>query len=162
MMRFLLVLTVSGACAGCSGVSDATAHVFQRLESRNEGQTKIFAAPARTTYEATRVAAGQMGYRVVRGGAAQGELDAVSGVGQGDANRSSRQLAMKVRLRATEAGGGTEVNIRLTEILEADSTNRAGLATETPLRDTPQYQVFFRAVQQALDAEKSGTSAPKP
>jgi hypothetical protein len=58
---------------------------------------------------------------------------------------------MKVKLeRSTE--GGTQLTVRITEILEADSSNRAGLATETPLRDTPQYDVFLRRVQQALEA----------
>jgi hypothetical protein len=72
----------------------------------------------------------------------------VSGVGPGERTGSSRQLAMKVRLRGTEED--THVTVRFTEILEADSSNRAGQATETPLRDTPQYQVFFRLVEQAL------------
>ena len=61
---------------------------------------------------------------------------------------------MKVGIHETEVSGGTEVNVRLTEIIEIDSSNRAGQATETPLRDTPQYEVFFRSVQQALDAQK--------
>jgi hypothetical protein len=74
----------------------------------------------------------------------------VSGVGQGEANRSSRQISMKVRLDETQVSGGTEVTVRFTEIIEDDSSNRAGQATETPLRDTPQYEVFFRSVQQAL------------
>ena len=46
----------------------------------------------------------------------------------------------------------------LTEIIEADSSNRAGQATETPLRDTPQYDVFFRRVGQALAAEPKGNA----
>jgi hypothetical protein len=53
-------------------------------------------------------------------------------------------------------GKGTEVTVRLTEILEADSSNRAGMATEAPLRDTPRYQVFFRQVQAALEAREPG------
>ena len=56
---------------------------------------------------------------------------------------------MKVKLeRALE--GGTTVSVRITEIIEADSSNRAGMATETPLRDTPQYEVLFRRVGEAL------------
>ena len=138
--------------AGCESLSDAATSVRERFEERNEGRTKVFQASARQTYEAVRVAATQMGYRILRGGAAQGYVEAVSGVGMGEANRSSRQLSMKVNISETEMSGGTEVTIRLTEIIEDDSSNRAGLATETPLRDTPQYEVFFRNVEQALAA----------
>jgi hypothetical protein len=60
---------------------------------------------------------------------------------------------MKVSLQPTLDGKGTGVAVRLTEILEADSSNRAGQATESPLRDTPQYDVFFRRVGQALGVE---------
>ncbi len=149
----LLPGIVGLALAGCESLSETTTGVREKLAAREAGQTKIFSAPARTVYEAARTAAGQMGYRVVRGGAAQGEIDAVSGLGQGEANRSSRQVAMKVRLQGSEMAGGTEVTVRFTEIIEADSTNRAGHATESPLRGTPQYEVFFRTVQQALDGK---------
>ena len=57
---------------------------------------------------------------------------------------------MKVKLEPS-AEGGTQLTVRITEILEADSSNRAGMATETPLRDTPQYDVFLRRVKQALE-----------
>ncbi len=67
---------------------------------------------------------------------------------------------MKVKLeRSLE--GGTQLTVRITEIIEADSSNRAGQATETPLRDTPQYDVFLRRVQQALEAPAtSNTNRP--
>lgn len=143
------------ALAGCESLSEATSSVREKLEAREAGRTKVFAAPARETYEAVRAAVGQMGYRFVRGGAAQGELEAVSGIGLGDRSGSSRQLGLKARLHFSEMAGGTEVNVRLTEVIEADSTNRAGHATETPLRDTPQYEVFFRSVQQALDESRN-------
>lgn len=142
------------ALAGCSTISDATSSVRDRLSAREEGRSKSYAAPVRAVYDAVRLAAGQMGYRVVRGGAAQGEVQAVSGVAAGDTNRSSRQVSMYVRL-SENGQGGADVSVRFTEILEIDSANRPGQATETPLRDTPQYQVFFRAVQQALDQPKS-------
>jgi hypothetical protein len=94
-----------------------------------------------------------MGYRFIRGGPAQGELEAISRVGSGETHGSARQLAMKVALEPTLDGKGTEVAIRLTEIIEADSSNRAGQATETPLRDTPQYDVFFRRVGRELGVD---------
>lgn len=136
--------------AGCESLSEATGSLREKIAARDDGRTKAYPAPARAVYEAVRTVATQMGYRVLRGGAAQGELDAVSEVGQGETARSARQVAMKVRLRASEMAGGTEVNVRFTEILEADASNRRGLATESPLRDTPQYEIFLRRVGELL------------
>jgi hypothetical protein len=154
-MKFSRVLLAVGAMAlgGCVAISDATSDVREKWESRNQGRTKTYAAQPRAVYEAVRLAAGQMGYRFVRGGAAQGELEAINGVATDDSRRGSRQIAMKVRLHGTLDEKGTDVTVRLTEIIEGDSANRAGMATETPLRDTPQYEVFFREVQKAVDAQ---------
>lgn len=158
-----LCLALAGLMvAGCESVSDAAGSVRAKFDSRTLAQTRTYAAPPRVTYVAARAACEQMGYRFLRGGPAQGELDAVSGIAPGEVNRSSRQVAVKVRLHATLDGTGTEVSARFSEILEADSRNRAGLATETPLRDTPQYEVFFRSVQQALDAQTGARQSRLP
>jgi len=140
--------------AGCESFSDARSGLQERIAAREGGRTRSFAAPTRETYQAVRQAAELMGYRILRGGAAQGYLEAVSGVGRGDTNRSARQLVMKVELRRN-LDEGTDVNIRLTEVIETESSSRAALATETPLQGTPQYEVFFRNVQQALEAQKT-------
>jgi hypothetical protein len=60
---------------------------------------------------------------------------------------------MTVKLRGT-VDGGTELSLLLKELIEADSARKAGQATATPMNDTPLYEVFFRTVQQALDASK--------
>jgi hypothetical protein len=100
-------------------------------------------------YDAVRVVAGQLGYRFVRGGAAQGEYEGVTTVRAGETMGTARQRSMKIKLsRALE--GGTEVAVRVTEIMEADSSNRAGMATESPLRDPAYYEVFFRQLERAL------------
>ncbi|HVS52923.1 MAG TPA: hypothetical protein VHD62_11270 [Opitutaceae bacterium] len=135
---------------GCESLSR---QVSEKFEARGESRMRTFAAPPRATYEAVRVALGQMDYRVLRGGAAQGELEAVNTVAAGDSLRGAQQISMKVRLHPTLDEKGTEVTVWLTEILEGDSTSHAGLATSAPLRDTPQYEVFFRSVQQALNAQ---------
>lgn len=148
----LLVFLLGGFClAGCESISDATTGVRERLAARDAPKVKTFTADPRATYDAVKTAAMQMGYRFVRGGPAQGEFEAVSAVGAGERMGSSRQLAMKVRLqKALE--GGTQVSVNLTEIIEADSSNRAGQATGTPLRDTPQYEVFFERIGQVLSS----------
>ncbi len=153
MKRLPLLGLVVLALAGCDSLSDATMSVREKFAARDEGRTKTFAAPSRVAYDAVRVAANQMGYRFLRGGPAQGELEAVSGVASGDTLNSARQIAMKVHLHSSD-GQNTEVNVKLTEVLEGNSSDRAGQATASPLRDTPQYEVFFREVQKALDARK--------
>jgi hypothetical protein len=151
--RILALLAVL-AFAGCESMTDATSSVRERIAGREPVHAQTFAAEQKPTYEAVRTAATQMGYRFIRGGPAQGEFEAVSAVGAGERMGSSRQLAMKVKLeRALE--GGTNVSIKITEIIEADSSNRAGQATQTPLRDTPQYDVFFRRVGDALGVKSS-------
>lgn len=145
----LAALLVLGL-AGCEAVSDATSSVRERMAARDEAKVRTYAAPPRATYDAVRAAATEMGYRFVRGGPAQGQFEAISAVRSGESMNSARQISMKVALKPTLDGQGTEVTVRLKEIIEADSSNRAGQATETPLRDTPQYDVFLRRVGQVL------------
>ena len=151
---FFSALGMTAMFAGCETLSDATDRVREKLATREEPRTHTYTADSRATYEAVRVAAEQMGYRFLRGGPAQGELDAVNGLVTDDALRGTRQISMKVRLHAT-LDGSTEVSVTLNEIIEADSRDRAGQGTSAPLRDTPQYDAFFRHVQQALDAAKA-------
>lgn len=134
-------------------MSDATSAVRERIAGRDEAKTRTYAALPRVAYDAVRDAAAGMGYRFVRGGPAQGEFEALTGVRPGETHGSARQISMKVSLHATLDGKGTDVTLRLKEIIEADSSNRAGQATETALRDTPQYEVFFARVGRALGVE---------
>jgi hypothetical protein len=149
-LRFFVTVFSALALAGCESVSDATSAVRERIATRDDSRVRSYAAQPRPTYEAVRMAAAEMGYRFIRGGPAQGEFEAMSGVRPGETHGSARQISMKVALRATLDGTGTEVTVRLKEIIETDSSNRAGQATEAPLRDTPQYDVFFRRVGTAL------------
>ncbi len=154
-MKFSLPLWIGLAtlCTGCGVISDATSDVREKFAERNAPQLRTYSAPQRDVYEAVRAAAGQLGYRFVRGGAAQGEYEGISSVRAGETVGTSRQRSLKVKLsRALD--GGTEMAVRVTEIIEADSSNRAGVATEAPLRDPNYYDVFFRQVEQSLPAKK--------
>lgn len=151
----LLAVVVAFAVSGCETLSDATSSVREKVADRAAPQSRTFAATQRNVYDAVRSAADRMGYRFVRGGAATGTFEAISGVRAGDRMGSARQLSLKVKLDPA-LDGGTVVAVRITEIIEADSSNRAGLATETPLRDTPQYEVFFRELADALTRNVSG------
>jgi hypothetical protein len=150
MLAFALVL------AGCESLSEAKDSIREKLAARDQPQTRVYpdAAP-RAVYEAARIAIGQMDFRFLRGGAAQGELDALNSVSGGAAPHSAHQISLKVRLHGT-SDGGTEANVWLKEVIESDSANHAGTATETPLRDTPLYDTFFRNLQRAIDAQKKG------
>ena len=141
-----LALLVALGLSGCEAVSDAASSVRDRVVARDDFKMSSYAADPRATYDAVRAAAADMGYRFVRGGPAQGHFEAISALRSGETIGSARQISMKVVLKPTFDGQGTEVTVRLREIIEADSSNRAGQATETPLRDTPQYDVFFRRV----------------
>jgi hypothetical protein len=146
-------LTAIAACcaaallAGCE--SDIPDSVKSALGPREEPRNRVFPADQKTTYEAALQAADQMGYRFVRGGPAEGELNELSAISTGDEVGSSRQVSMKVRLEPGPTAG-TQVTVSFSEIIEADSNNQPGMATETPLRDTPQYDVFFRDLQRCL------------
>jgi hypothetical protein len=136
--------------AGCESISDATDSIKQKLATRDQPHTRVFAAESRATYEAARLAVDQMDFRFLRGGPAQGELEAISSVDSSESMRGARQIAMTVRLVPAVEEGGTEVRLWLREILEDGSGQNIGQATETPLRDTALYEAFFRDLQQVL------------
>ena len=157
-MKRVLILSFCFAAialvAGCDSLSSASSSLREKLVARDEPRVRDYAAPQRATYDAVRIAAEQMGFRFLRGGPAQGQFEAISGVGLGDVPNSARQVSMKVRLHATD-DGGTELTVTLKEVIESDTRGHTGVATETPLRDTPLYDTFLRSVQQALDAAKA-------
>jgi len=121
------------------------------LSGREAPRSRVFQADQKATYEAAKAAVDQMGYRFLHGGPAEGKIDALSGISGGDDAGSSRQISMKVRMENSQ-DSGTTVTVSFSEILEADSSNQPGMATETPMKDTPLYEVFFRNLQQALQA----------
>ena len=145
---FIGVLAL-GLFGGCESVSE----LREKISSREQPRTRLYTAAPRATYEAAKRASEEMNYRFVRGGAAQGELETISRVSSSDTISSSRQISLEAKFVAT-LDGGTELRLLFREINESDSVRRAGTATATVLRDTPQYEVFFRTVQQQLDAPK--------
>ena len=94
-----------------------------------------------------------MNFTVTGGGPAQGRIEAVSKLSSGDSLRSTRQISISIRILEV-AGDSCEVSVILKEAIEADSYERQGFATESPLRDTPYYDVFFNYVGQALATPK--------
>jgi hypothetical protein len=154
ILRLTLALLVL-ALAGCESISDMKDEIKEKLAARDQPRTRVFTADSRATYDAARLAVDQMNFRFQRGGPAQGELEAISSVDSSESMRSARQITLKARL-APAADGGTEVSLWLHEIMEDNSSQNAGMATETPLRDTALYEAFFRDLQQALALPKKG------
>jgi hypothetical protein len=150
--RFAAVLAAGVlAVAGCDSASDVASSVRTRLAPRQNAQTRTYAAAPRVAYDAAIRVAKDMGYRITKGGPAEGVIEALSGVDVADSPGSARQVSLTVHLRPS-LDGGTEVTASFEEIYEADSSRQPGLATEAPLRGTPQYEVFFRSLQDALRA----------
>jgi len=145
-----LVGAASLLLSGCTSLSDAAGLVRERVAARDETRDRAYAAAPRATYDALKSAAAQMGYRQIRGGPAQGEFEAVSAVAPGERHGTARQILMKARISAGLDGRSAILSVSLSEVLEDDSSNRPGLATRTALRDTPQYQVLFQRVSEAL------------
>jgi hypothetical protein len=131
--------------AGCS-VADS---VRERVAADNAPHIRIFAAEPRAAYAAAHAALDPMGFRLTHGGPAEGQMDALSSVMAGEAGEKARQVSLHAEFHA--ADGGTEVKVWLKEIIEDDSA-RLGMATTTPMRDTPLYEVFFHAIQANLTA----------
>jgi hypothetical protein len=148
ILPLLAVICASAVLAGCdSGASD---EVHSLLGPREAPRTRTFQADQKATYEAVKAAADAMGYRFVRGGPAEGKLEALSGISEGEDPGSSHQISMKVHL-SPAAEAGTDVEVSLTEMIEEATTNQPAMATQTPLRDTPLYEVFFRNIQTSLN-----------
>src|SRR5688572_22078335 len=92
--RIPTLMIAAFACAGCGSLSDATNSVREKFGARDAPMVRNFEADSRRTYEAVRSAATNMGYRFIRGGAAQGEFEAISGIARGETHRSARQISM--------------------------------------------------------------------
>ncbi len=143
----LLALVLSG----CQ--SDVPDNFKIGLGPREAPQSRTYPADQKATYNAARAVIGRMGYQVVKGGAAQGELTALSSVAHGDGQGGGRQISLRLKL-TPGVDNGTDMEVSLTEILEADSSGQQGLSTQTPLLDTPLYEKIFKDVQQELAAPR--------
>ncbi len=143
--RFALLAAL--LLAGCGDVAE---RVRARLPMEAPPQVQTFAADPRATYAAALAAARQMGFRFTRGGPAQGRLEAISTVAAGEQPGSAHQYSLAARFHPSLDGTGTELSLRITEIVEDDSERRQGEGTETALRDSSLYRTFFRAVAQLL------------
>jgi hypothetical protein len=154
-MRTLIAIPVSLLClafAGCGSVHSAKDTVREHWTARYEGRTKAFATEQKEAFAAAKYAAGQLGFRMTKGGAAQGILEAVSTV-QSDASlRGSRQMSLKLRISKESAG--VSVTVLLTEIVADDFNKASAMGMETALKDSPLYELYFGHMGQYLSGKK--------
>ena len=151
-MKPLWVIGVAVACLCFSGC-ESTRHDFATgVREKFTGPTytvRAFTGETQPIFDAARVSAEQLGFRITRAGATQGVIEGVSGIDSDDRLRGSRQRTIKVRLTPV-TGGGAEVAVLFTEVVEDDFNKGAGQGTETTLRNHPFYEVFFGGMKQAL------------
>ena len=148
------LLALSAACcglllAGCN--SDLSDDVRSALGPRESPRSRVFQADQKATWAAAKATVEDMDFRVVKGGPNEGTMEALNHVERGDETGSARQISIKVTMQPGPESG-TEVEVAMTEILQADANNPDNLATATPLHDTPLYDVFFKGIQARLNA----------
>jgi hypothetical protein len=148
-----LVILLGVLLAGCEQVPES---IRERVPGGGAAQPRVqvFQADPKATFAAAKAALDQMGYKFTGGGPAQGRMEAMSEISPGDWPGSSHQFSLHADFRPAPDGPGTQVTVRMTEVIEADSTNHPGQGTENALTDTPLVDVFFHAIQQNLAPQK--------
>ncbi len=142
-----LALLASLVLAGCDSAPDT---LREGLGFDVPAHSRTFPGGPKETYAAARAALAPMGFRFVKGGQAQGLLEAISDVSNGETMASVQQFRIKATFVGVPDGGGTRVDVRMTQIIQEDAEHQLGMATESPLTDTPLYEVFFHGIQQEL------------
>jgi hypothetical protein len=135
--------------SGCADVAETVSNPLP-VRTAPQAPAQSFPADPRTTFAAAKAALGQMGFRFVRGGPAQGTLEAISDVGPGENPGSSHQYTLKAQFDGALDGKSTQVSVQMTEIIEDDTTHQPGFGTEAPLRDTALAESFFHDLAQQL------------
>src|SRR5262245_25183827 len=99
---------VAFSAAGCSAVGDKIRDLREKAATRGTPHVRTFAVDRRTAYAAAVAALPKVNLQFERGGAAQGELEAISAQSaEGNGDRRS-QFVLTLRL-ADATDGGTEV-----------------------------------------------------
>ncbi|MDD2764684.1 MAG: hypothetical protein PHE83_11980 [Opitutaceae bacterium] len=148
---FLLV-AASSLITGCGSI-DAMGNSVKGRFGRVPPKVRIIEGDSRQVYEAARLAMVKLDYEVLSGGPAQGRLDGLSPIGGGGDFKSSRQRSISIHLQAVD-DRSVAVSVLLKEIVEEDFSKVANPATETPLRDSASYEVFFEELARQLQALK--------
>ena len=150
----LLAATLIGL-SGCESMKSASEGVREGWAARYEGRSKVFPATQKECFIACKKAFEKMDFRFTKGGAAQGKLEAVGALHSDAALRGSRQLGLKVTL--TKVPDGTEVKLLVSEFVEDSFEGHGGMGTETPIKDSPLYDLYLAQVADIFSRQASNT-----
>ena len=146
---FGALATLAFFSAGGSSVTDKIRDLREKAATRGTPHVRLFAVDRRAAYAAAVAALPKVGLQYQRGGAAQGELEAITEQSaEGNGNRRS-QLVLTVRFADT-LDGSSEVRVWLEEYLETDPGKSSGRATGAPAPDLALYEAFFNALAAGL------------
>lgn len=148
----VLIAAVGGFLGGCESFESAGGTLRDRMTGVPP-KVRVFAGEPRQVYAAARRAMELQEYRYLSGGPAQGRLEGITRIGLGRDFGSSRQRSISIQLEPLD-GGQTQVSVLLTEIAQDSADGAAGGPTETPLRDSSSYEVFFAELQRQLQSGK--------
>lgn len=138
----LLGVAVCLAFAGCESTRQGFATGVKEKFSGPTYERRVFSGESGAVFESAKAVVTDMGFRITRAGAAQGVIEAVSGISSDDRLRGSRQRTIKVRF-SSATDSGVEVAVLFTEIVEDDFNKGAGLGAESSLRGSALYPAFF-------------------
>ena len=145
---FVLVVAISAILAGCESIHSMRESVRERIVGVPP-HVRVVQGDEKQVFAAARLAMAKLGYQMVRGGPAQGELEGLTRVGAGEDFHSSRQREITINLLPGEAGT-IEVRVWLKEIQENDYGRVSNPASEMPVRNAAAYDAFFEELQRQV------------
>ena len=152
LRSFILLAAAWGFLSGCDSLESVRDTVKDRVAGVPP-KVRVVDGESRGTYEAARLAMEKLGYRFAGGGPAQGRLEGLTRIDGGRDFGSSRQRSITIHLEPLD-GGKIEVQVLLTEIVDEGSERAAGGPTETPLRESSGYDIFFAELERQLQGGK--------
>jgi hypothetical protein len=145
---FVLVAAIAACLPGCESIHSMRESVRERIVGVPP-HVRVVQGDEKQVFTAARLAMARLGYEMVRGGPAQGELEGLTRVGAADDFHSSRQREITINLLPGEAGA-VEVRVWVKEIVENDFGRASNPASEMPVRDASAYDAFFEQLQVQL------------
>lgn len=131
--------------AGCESADLGLRDRFQPAPAVSH----ILAAAPEAVFAATREFLPTMGFRVTRSRSSSGIIEGVSRVQVAGDMRGARQTTVKIVFAPT-LDGETEIQVWMTEVIEDDYDKRAGMGTQTPLRDASLYKALVHGISRQL------------
>lgn len=136
---------VMGGLAGCAWVKE-------RMDGPAP-ESRLFPFDRREVYRAAREAVEESGLRFVRGGPAQGELEAISPIRTATASGRARQLTARFQFRETRPNE-TEVLAWVTAVEETSMGGDPPIAMGVRQAPAESLEVIFGRMEEILAARR--------